>query len=226
VPSSARWRTFLLLLGLGAAGCGRTELNPPGPPNPDAPVMADRYESIDRLDAPPDLGQDAPKDLAPDLPGDAPVEQPSDARDAPPACQPAAETCNGVDDDCDGEIDDHIASIPCPNGGERFCVAGRFSDCPRRCEVCLPGSARVCFKSFCTYWGRQECSGDGRSFGPCEESPAPRECAAIAETKMRSRELEQCCLDNNYCCVDDFDLDGDGNRNEMIGQCGAVECTP
>jgi hypothetical protein len=189
-------------------------------------MMADRFESVDRFDAPADVGKDAPPDLAPDLPADAPPDLASDARDTPPACQPVAESCNGLDDDCDGDIDDGLAAIPCPNGGQRFCVAGRFSECPTRCEVCVPGSQRVCFKSFCTYWGRQECSGDGRSFGPCEESPAPRECARIADDHMRSRELEQCCLENNYCCVDDFDLDGDGNRNEMIGHCEAVQCTP
>ena len=90
----------------------------------------------------------------------------------------------------------------------------------------MPGSRRTCFKSFCTYWGSQACSSDGRAFGPCEEWHPPSACAEIARTKMRSRELERCCLDNGYCCVDDFDLDGDGDRTEMIGRCEAVQCAP
>ena len=41
---------------------------------------------------------------------------------------------------------------------------------------------------------------------------------------MRSPELEECCIDNGYCCVDEFDLDNDGDRTEMLGRCEAVMC--
>ena len=68
--------------------------------------------------------------------------------EAPPACQPQPETCNGVDDDCDGTVDEDLPAIPCPNGGGRYCVAGRYSDCPRRCDVCVPGSKRACLTSY------------------------------------------------------------------------------
>jgi DNA replicative helicase MCM subunit Mcm2 (Cdc46/Mcm family) len=43
---------------------------------------------------------------------------------------------------------------------------------------------------------------------------------------MRSQELEDCCIKNGYCCVDEFDVDGDNDRTEMLGRCEAVTCAP
>jgi len=145
-----------------------------------------------------------------------PVEQ-------PPVCVPSPETCNGRDDDCNGAVDD-LPAQACPGGGFRFCVAGRLSECPRRCDVCVPGSVRVCQNSFCSFWGAQECAADGQGFGSCREAEPPSECAATARKFEDSKQLEQCCLDNGYCCLDEHDLDGDGNRREMLGACGDVVC--
>jgi len=142
----------------------------------------------------------------------------------PSTCVPSKEECNGRDDDCNGTVDDGIAAIPCPGGGFRYCVAGRMSDCPTRCEVCIPGSTRSCFLSYCKYWGTQSCTADGRAFGYCAEDTPPPECKAIADVHKFSRELEQCCLDNGYCCRDDFDLNKNGITNEHIGRCEAVSC--
>jgi len=141
----------------------------------------------------------------------------------PPACAPSPEACNGRDDDCNGAIDDMPAEA-CEGGGYRFCVAARLSECPRRCDVCVPGSVRVCQNSFCSFWGEQECAADGQGFGNCREAHPPAECAGIARKFEDSRQLEQCCLDNGYCCLDQFDLDGDGDRREMLGACGDVLC--
>lgn len=150
--------------------------------------------------------------------GAPPVTHPT-----PPECEPAAETCNGRDDDCNGAVDD-LPAQACDGGGFRFCVAGRLSECPRRCEVCVAGSVRVCQNSFCSFWGEQECAADGQGFGHCREAEPPPECASIAKKLHESRELEQCCVDNGYCCVDDFDLDQDGNRREMLGACRDISC--
>lgn len=140
-----------------------------------------------------------------------------------PRCEPSPEDCNGRDDDCNGAIDD-LPAQACPGGGSRFCVAGRLSECPKRCEVCVPGSVRICQNPFCTFWGEQECAADGQGFGNCREADPPPECAGIAKKHQQSRELEECCIDNGYCCLDEHDLDRDGNRHEMLGACGDIAC--
>jgi hypothetical protein len=141
-------------------------------------------------------------------------------------CVPSPETCNGIDDDCNGQIDDGLAPVPCPGGGARYCVAGRMSACPERCEVCIPGSQIVCFNSYCLYWGVRTCAADGKGFGPCREQHPPPECAGTARDSRDSPELERCCLDHGYCCTDRHDLDGDGDTTELLGACGGVLCAP
>jgi hypothetical protein len=143
-----------------------------------------------------------------------------------PNCTPTTETCNGKDDDCNGQVDDGVPPIPCAGGGSQYCVAGGFSACPQRCETCIPGSERVCFLSYCTYWATQKCAADGRSFGTCRERHVPAACASASDRYKESPELEQCCIDHGYCCHDDYDLDRDGNTDEMLGSCDEVSCHP
>jgi hypothetical protein len=241
----------VLALLAGLAACGRSGLDLAAAPSP----PADASRTTDgRIDQAAELGPDAEADQADDAPAEAPldlaaerapdlplergVEAPDAAAeagarvdaaprpDAGPACQPTPETCNGRDDDCDGNVDQELPPIPCPDGGERYCVSGRYSECPRRCEVCVPGSHRECFTSFCTFWGTQACASDGRSFGACREGHPPDACADVAAQSKKSPELERCCLDTGHCCVDEFDLDHDGDRAEMLGRCEAVMCTP
>jgi hypothetical protein len=152
-------------------------------------------------------------------------EPPLPSSTAPaPRCSPMPEACNGIDDDCNGKVDDGIAPVACSGGGSRYCVAGRLSACPTRCDACVPDSERVCFHSYCTYWAVEACTADGKSFGICRERHVPAECTDIANRHQDSLELEQCCIDNGYCCHDEFDLDHDGNRNEMLGTCDEVSC--
>jgi hypothetical protein len=204
VASMSGWS--LLCSAVGLLGCARTGL--------DADGLENRYE-----DAGPIVPPLAEASLSPDAAAPAPVG--SDG-----ACTPFPETCNGIDDDCNGQIDDELPSIPCPGGGARYCVAGRMSACPDRCDVCIPGSQVVCFNSYCLYWGLRTCAADGKGFGPCREEHAPAECAGVASDKKDSPELEQCCVDHGYCCTDRHDLDGDGDRTELLGACGGVLCQP
>lgn len=134
-----------------------------------------------------------------------------------------SEVCNGRDDDCNGQIDE-VPGEPCDGGGFRYCIAGRLSACPKRCEACVPGSERICFVNFCTFWGTETCAADGRAFGSCREERPPAACRGVASNPSGLRALEQCCLDNGYCCVDTQDLDGDGDRTEMLGRCEDVRC--
>jgi hypothetical protein len=243
---------FLFFVG-GAGACGRSPLDlgrAPLLPVVDAASGVDlAAEPVAEVapevapDVPPEVGPDLPVEMMPerapdlvpdralDLVPDLAMEKPP-AQDAPPqpeagpVCHPQPETCNGIDDDCDGKVDQDLPAIPCPGGGSRYCVSGRYSECPRRCEVCVPGSERECFTSFCTFWGTSACASDGRSFGACREAKPPVECEAVANKMKKSPELEQCCIDSGFCCLDEFDLDNDGDRTEMLGRCDAVMCTP
>jgi hypothetical protein len=151
-----------------------------------------------------------------------PTEEPNEPEE-PNDCEPTEEVCNGRDDDCNGAVDD-LPPRACDGGGFSFCVAGKMSACPRRCEVCVPGSVRVCQNNYCTFWGEQECAADGQGFGNCREQEPPPECAQIARKYQDSPELQRCCLDNGYCCKDEHDLDGDGDRREMLGACDDIAC--
>ncbi len=92
-----------------------------------------------------------------------------------------------------------------------------MSKCPKRCDLCVPGSQRVCYLSYCRYWGVQTCTADGRSFGLCLEQAPPPECQAVANAEHGSAALEQCCIDNGYCCVDTYDLE---SQRQLAGAFG------
>jgi len=208
-PSRRRHFRRALLAGAAAlafVACSRSGLE------------ADDWQWIDGVASPDDPDAGLPDAAQPDvpLPGTG---------GASSVCVPSEEVCNGVDDDCNGLVDE-VAPIPCPGGGEQYCVAGSFSACPKPCETCMPGSERICFMSYCKYWAVQTCTADGKAFGKCQEQDPPPECKGVAKDKKYSKELEQCCVDNGYCCLDEFDLDQDGNEGEMIGNCEEVLCTP
>jgi hypothetical protein len=105
-------------------------------------------------------------------------------------------------------------------------VSGAYSACPQRCDVCVPGSERECFTTFCSFWGTQACASDGRSFGPCKEALPPDSCKAVTDQSKYTAELEKCCIADGLCCLDEFDLDGDGDTKDMLGQCDSVTCGP
>jgi hypothetical protein len=242
------WLAFAAL-AVGLAACGRSPIDLAPPTS--VPVMVTVDAGVPKVDAgvpTVDAALDLPADLPLDLPVELPVDRPADLpreatpdllpppHDAPPAerppveagpvCHPQPETCNGVDDNCDGKIDEDLPAIPCPGGGSRYCVSGRYSECPRRCEACLPGSVRECFTTLCTFWGTETCASDGRAFGACKEGKPPANCASAANGGTRTRALEDCCIAEGLCCVDEFDIDGDGDRTEMMGRCDTVMCGP
>jgi hypothetical protein len=184
-------------------GCSRTGLEiDEGPP----PSVDDAATLDDTPDAAPETAPEGPPDAGVDVAKDAaPV-----ADVMPPPTDPCA----------------NMPPVPCPGGGFEYCVAGAYSACPKRCGACVPGSQEVCFISYCHSWGIQTCAADGLSFGYCQEESPPSECASIADQNHASPALEQCCIDNGYCCQDQFDLNGNGTKGEPIGRCGQVTCSP
>ncbi|MEZ4433388.1 MAG: MopE-related protein [bacterium] len=51
--------------------------------------------------------------------------------------EPAAESCNGLDDDCDGDADEAIEAVPCETGQPGVCAAGATA-CADGATVCQP----------------------------------------------------------------------------------------
>lgn len=222
---------LVLMAGVGAA-CGRTTLGGEGEIQPDGHAGAEPGSGEDTGGAGGTGGTAGESGVEP-LAGAAGQLSTGGASSGSGAsgfggtgsseCVPAEEVCNGVDDDCNGEIDE-VEPLACPGGGFRYCVSGAYSACPQRCETCVPGSERICLLSYCLYWGIQTCTSDGRGWSSCREANPPQACSKIAQTKQKSRQLQQCCIDNGYCCVDEFDLDGDGSKKDVLGQCDEVLC--
>lgn len=217
-----RWSAAATFVVISSAlvTCARTDLNP-------ADLETGESREPNTVE---DAGAPEPDATTPEP--DADVED-ADVEDAdvedpdvlpPEECEPTgAETCNGVDDDCNGTVDD-VPPVACPDGGFSYCVRGAMSECPRECQTCMPGSETICFVSYCYFWGVQTCSGDGKSLSGCIEEPPPSACADIARDHQKSRQLEQCCIDEGYCCKDDFDLDHDGDTRDYVGNCSEVLC--
>lgn len=159
--------------------------------------------------------------------GDDAAAPPSADDAGAPGCAPEQERCDGLDNDCNGQIDDGLAPEPCDDGGFQFCVGGALSACPRVCAVCRPESERVCFPAYCSRWGTQTCDGDGLAWGPCRESPTPAECQGADDTwdaADDSPDTESCCVTRGDCCQDHWDLDADGDTGESVGACDDVSC--
>jgi hypothetical protein len=89
---------------------------------------------------------------------------------------------------------------------------------------CVPGAERYCEDPGYPIWGTQRCLDDGVSWGPCDEiAMPPSPCDELAG--WYSPAAEECCVRSGFCCLDMWDLDGDGDTWESLGNCVDVICS-
>ena len=97
-------------------------------------------------------------------------------------------------------------------------------DVDEACEDCrcFPGSMRYCDDPAYSSWGTQACAPDGLEWEMCRELTAiPAPCTVDG---WYSPAAEACCIENDFCCQDMWDLDHDGDTWESLGACPDAIC--
>ena len=180
---------------------------------PDAAHPDAEKEEVDVSDVAPD----APDVSAPDVAAD------SGFKPDIPGCTPKPETCNGADDDCNGQTDETC------DDGEPCTVndSCTFTDCAGTLKNCGDGNA---------------CTADGCVGGNCQHTPYPcndnNPCTADAcdpATGCAHPPLTDACDDGNPCtkndncatggCAGTLDTCDDSNPCTTDACTGAQGCT-
>lgn len=134
--------------------------------------------------------------------------------------KPEQEICNGIDDDCNGNVDDNLESFPCGYNQVGACKLGR--------TVCLPGNAEmICIDA--SYPQNEICNGsDDDCDGPIDED-LTRQCRTDCGIGV-----EFCWFGNWISCTakqpdpevcDGIDNDCDGFVDDADNDVDYCQCT-
>jgi hypothetical protein len=148
---------------------------------------------------------------------------------------PGAETCNGVDDDCNGQVDENFPSVTCGQGACQKTVDGCLNGMVPSCEPGAP-AAETCDGT------DEDCNGeiDNGINCPCSPDGSMRSCysggngtVGVGECKNGS----QTCVNGAWgacenevlpkmeeCDGKDNDCDGQNDENIPKINCGAGAC--
>lgn len=219
----------VLLLAAAVAGCG---LQTSGiGPDDESVLEADRDGAGEGTPAEDARREDSGGGADGDRPDDGtdPAddgEEPPDAADdvgeeddggpIPEGC--AIESCNGIDDDCDGRPDDGFECAlgtsdicgPCGQGRATCMADCTWSECSYPPELCYPGTVEECTPLSCEV-GHRACQPDCR-WGPCEAdhrecTPGATEACSIPSCGTGSRTCRSDCSWNpcSYECRNSWD---------------------
>ncbi|WNG58007.1 hypothetical protein F0U59_27070 [Archangium gephyra] len=224
---SAACRSLFLVLMMAFAVPGLTACEPSGPPGtPDSGIPTTRDDA-----GQPDGGDGGSGD-SPDA-GDAGTGG-SDAG----GCEPTAELCNGVDDDCDGEVDEDFAlGAACDGPDSDQCQEGQVvcgADGGTACSDTTADSVEICNLS------DDDCDGevdedfhtgescDGKDLDLCAEGEFVCNASGAAVcSDVTSNTLERCNGSDDDCdgeVDEDFDLMKDpAHCGRCDKACGASE---
>ena len=244
LQSGGEWTADGDGLDAGTDG-GRWDADDASPPRDDARDIAPPLDAAPD-DAPPvetSVEDGSIDDGSPD--GDVEEEDagPDDAAGEVPCPPGVPETCNGLDDDCNGSVDDGMECAlgtvslcgPCTLGRRTCSATCTWSECATDPGVCSPSAVEACTPPACAI-GHRSCD-SGCAWGTCV--PDHTDCTAGA---TRPCSLASCgsgtqtcradctwggcdgtCRSGLSCCPGDgcFDLDWtDGHCGNCGTSCG------
>ncbi len=215
-----RWWALGVTLALWASGCADTSAVP-------APPAEDAVDDDMGVDTP-DLGEE-PEDIGqPDAEVDLPEEDMSSQELSLPQCEPSQEICDGVDNDCNGRVDE----VGCACLVDRSCYLGPPQT--RGVGACRDGG-RVCDQSGEFF---QDCGGgvlpvlelcadgidnncDGRSDEEaCLETCEPGDVRVCYTGPGQAAGIGECFYGQQECNVEALWSECRGDRLPQVESCG------